>query len=95
MTTTIFNISKNKEAINGRWYRKESIKMGNIVVVKQIVGDSEVELGEKKREELIELVENGGKFVYREINFGEWDGIAEMCGWSEPEWNYIYSAQLF
>lgn len=95
MTTQIFNISNNKEAINGKWYRKESIKIGDIVIVKQIVGDNEVELGEKDREELFALLEMGGKFAYRDIDFGEWSGIAEMCGWSEPEWNYIYSAQLF
>ena len=95
MTTQIFNISNNKEAINGKWYRKESIKIGDIVVVKQVYGENEVELGEKTREELFALLEMGGKFAYRDVDFGEWSGIAEMCGWSEPEWNYIYSEQLF
>ena len=52
MTFQIFNISNNKEAINGKWYGKESIKIGDIVVVKQVYGENEVELGEKTREEL-------------------------------------------
>ena len=93
--TTIFNISNSIENINGKWYRKESIKISDIVVVKQIYGDNEVELGEKTKEELFALVEMGGKFAYRDVDFGEWNGIAEMCGWNEPEWNYIYSTQLF
>lgn len=95
MTTQIFNISNNKEAINGKWYRKESLKVNEKVVVKQVYGEEEIELGEKTREELFSLVEMGGKFAYRDVDFGEWAGIAEMCGWDEPEWNYIYSAQLF
>ena len=95
MTTTIFNISNNIESINGKWYRKESINIDDVVVVKQVCGEEEVELGEMKREELISLVEMGGKFAYRDVDFGEWSGIAEMCGWNEPEWNYIYSEQLF
>lgn len=95
MTTQIFNISNNKEAINGKWYRKESIKVDEVVVVKQICGEEEIELGEKTREELFALVEMGGKYAFRDVNFGAWDGIAEMCGWNEPEWNYIYSANLF
>ena len=93
--TTIFNISNSIENINGKWYRKESIKISDIVVVKQIYGDNEVELGKKTKEELFALVEMGGKFAYRDVDFGEWNGIAEMCGWNEPELNYIYSTQLF
>lgn len=95
MSTTIFNISNNVESINGKWYRKESIKIGDIVAVKQVYGNNEVELGEKTKEELFALVEMGGKFAYRDVDFGAWNGIAEMCGWGEPEWSYIYSAQLF
>lgn len=95
MTIKIFNISNNNEAINGKWYRKESLKISDVVVVKQIYGDEEVEIGEKSREELISLVEMGGKFAYRDVDFGELSGIAEMFGWSEPEWTYIYSSNLF
>lgn len=99
MATNIFNISNNKDAINGKWCSKESLynmpgfRVGEKVIVKQ-VHEKEMELGEKTREELIAMVEAGGKFAYRDVDFGEMGAMAEMFDWEEPEWNYIYSSEL-
>lgn len=101
METKIFNISNNKELTNGTWYKKESLnnvpgcKINDIVNVKQIYGETETTIIKKTREELISLVEEGGLYAFQDLDFGDYAGIADMLGWEEPEWRYIYCQDLF
>ena len=36
-----------------------------------------------------------GKVIVQTQNFGDFAGIADMLGWQEPEWRYIYCQDLF
>ena len=95
MTTKIFFISKSSDAVNGKWYRKESLINEIPEQVNVLQENTGIELGVKTRDEFISLLEeSNAQYGFSPVDFGEFSELASAFGWGKA-WTYIFSADLY